>query len=325
MAGPDDADRQGFRSGGAFTGTIAVYETMESAHHRARQAIQNLGYRLAVESSADAIERRCLGDNPPDLLIVSLPEGQDLVDRVKTVPRPPIVMGSLAGPPATARERFAAFDVPLYAVRPHSVETLGPLVHAAGMLAQTHDRIRALRNAENRMRDRLHQAGHSGNVTGFQHFEYFKKLLVLELKRAKRYGYSIAVCLVALDPVDGDPKYPTSAATKEKLARKVAAAITKSIRDIDIPVDYADQRMLLFLPYTDSKGAGEVGDRVLQVVRSSVHTKDRNREVRMTVSIGIAALGEGRELSFARLIKDANTALKAAQLKGGNRVVSRDS
>jgi hypothetical protein len=67
MAGPDDADGQGFGSEGAFTGTIAVYETMESAHQRARQAIQNLGYRLAIESSADAIERRCLGDNPPDL------------------------------------------------------------------------------------------------------------------------------------------------------------------------------------------------------------------------------------------------------------------
>ena len=193
------------------------------------------------------------------------------------------------------------------------------------MLAHTHDRIRALRSAENRMRDRLHQAGHSGNVTGFQHFEYFKKLLVLELKRAKRYGYSIAVCLVALDPLESGATRNISGAAQETLARKVAAAITKSIRDIDIPVDYADQRMLLFLPYTDSQGAKEVGDRVLQVVRSSVHTKDHNKQVRMTVSIGIAALGEGRELSFARLIKDANTALKAAQLKGGNRVVSRDS
>ncbi len=325
MVGPADASGQGYGSGDTFTGTVAVYETMESAHQRAREAIQKLGYRLAVESSVDAIERRCLGENPPDLLIVSLPEGQDLVDRVKTVPRPPIIMGSLAGPPATARERFAAFDVPLYAVRPHSVETLGPLVHAAGMLARANDKIRALRNAENRMRDRLHQAGHSGNVTGFQHFEYFKKLLVLELKRAKRYGYSIAVCLLALDPIEGEASHITSTEVQDKLARKVAAAVTKSIRDIDIPVDYADQRMLLFLPYTDSQGAQEVGDRVLQVVRSSVHTKDRNTQVRMTVSIGIAALGEGRELSFARLIKDANTALKAAQLKGGNQVVSRDS
>lgn len=311
-------------SGGTFTGTVAVYETMESAHTRARQAIQKLGYRLAMESSADAIERRCLGDNPPDLLIVSLPEGQDLVDRVKSVPRPPIIMGSLAGPPATARERFAAFDVPLYAVRPHSVETLGPLVHAAGMLAQSRDRIRALRSAEDRLRDRLHQAGHSGNVTGFQHFEFFKKILVLELKRAKRYGYGIAVCLIAPDPLPQNIGRSASATLRETLARKVAAAITKSIRDIDIPVDYADERMLLFLPYTDSAGAQEVGERVLEIVRSSVHTKERDKLVRMTVSIGIAALGEGKEVSFARLIKDANTALKAAQLKGGNRVVNRD-
>jgi diguanylate cyclase (GGDEF)-like protein len=324
MAGPDDAHAQGFRSGAPFTGTIAVFETMESAHRRARQAIQNLGYRLAVEASPDAIERRCLGENPPDVLIVSLPEGQDLVDRVRTVPRPPIIMGSLAGPPATARERFAAFDVPLYAVRPHSVETLGPLVHAAGMLARSRDRIQALRSAEDRLRERLHQAGHSGNITGFQHFEFFKTLLVLELKRAKRFGYSIAVCLVAPDPLVEKDGIRATEALRDKLTRKVAAAVTKSIRDIDIPVDYAEQRLLLFLPYTDSAGAKEVGERVLSIVRASVHTKERERQVRMTVSIGIAALGKGKEVSFARLIKDASTALKAAQLKGGNRMVNRD-
>jgi len=297
---------------------------MESAHVRARQAITNLGYRLATEATADAIERRCLGENPPDLLIVSLPEGQDLVDRIKTVPRPPIIMGSLAGPPATARERFAAFDVPLYAVRPHSVESLGPVVHAAGMLVRSRDRIAAMRSTEDRLRERLHQTGHSGNVTGFQHFEFFKRILVLELKRAKRYGYSIAVCLIAPDSLPDDVGRQTATTLKEKLARKVAAAITKSIRDIDIPVDYADDRMLLFLPYTDSAGAQEVGERVLQIVRSSVHTKERDKQVQMTVSIGIAGLVEGKELSFARLIKDASTALKAAQLKGGNRVVNRD-
>jgi len=41
------------------------------------------------------------------------------------------------------------------------------------------------------------------------------------------------------------------------------------------------------------------------------------------VSIGIAALKEGKPVSFARLMRDATSALKAAQLRGGDQVVVR--
>ena len=293
---------------------------MESAHRRVCEVVQALGYRLAAESSSDAIARRALGVDPPELLLVSMPEGQELVEKVKRSPRPPIILASIAGPHATSHERFAAFDADLFAVRPHSAESLGPLLHAAGRLAEARRRIQALHSAEDRLRERLHQAGHSSNVTGFQHFEFFKKLLELEIKRAKRYGYGIAVCLIAPDPVEPPPGHEV----QQKLSRKLASAVTSSIRDIDIPVDYADQRMLLFLPYTDVAGSREVGERVLKLVRSAVHTKDGDRHVHMSVSIGIAARREDQEVSFARLMKDAGAALKAAQLKGGNRLVCRE-
>jgi diguanylate cyclase (GGDEF)-like protein len=303
-----------------FHGVIAVYEVSDSARRSARKVVQSLGYRLAVESSPEAIERRAQSDAPPDLLIVSLPEGQALVDALRAAPRPPIVVASLAGPPATARERFTTIDAELYSVRPHSAESLGPVVHAAGVLAHRDQRIRALRGAEDRLREQLHEVGYSGRVTGFQHFEFFKRLLVLEIKRAKRYGYSIAVCLVAPDPFERPEPGP---AVVKKLVQKAATAITSCIRDIDIPVDYAEDRMLLFLPFTDAKGAKEVGERVGKEVAKQAHTRDGDRLVRMTVSVGVSALKEGKEISFARLMKDANAALKAAQLKGGRRVIVR--
>ncbi len=320
MASDDDrAGTKGATRSG-LSGTIAVHEVMESADRRAREVVQSLGHRLASESTAEAIERRALSSDPPELLLVSMPECQELVDRIRKSPQPPIIMASLAGPPATARERFLGIDAEMYAVRPHSVENLGPLLQAAGVLADARRRIQALHSTEDRLRERLHQAGHSSKVTGFQHFEFFKKLLELEIRRAKRYEYGIAVCLVAPDPMDPPPRPDI----QEKLSRKVAAAITSSIRDIDIPVDYADQRMLLFLPYTDVAGSKEVGERVLKLVRSAVHTKDGDSHIHMSVSIGIAATRDGQEVSFSKLMKDAGAALKAAQLKGGNRLICRD-
>jgi hypothetical protein len=37
--------------------------------------------------------------------------------------------------------------------------------------------------------------------------------------------------------------------------------------------------------------------------------------------VGISALKQGRAVSFAKLVRDASMALRAAQLKGGARVV----
>lgn len=293
---------------------------MESAQRRTRAAVQDLGCRLTEDSTTEAIEKRGLGDEPPEILVVAMPEGQELVETLRGAPRPPVIVASLAGPPQKARQRFGDFDADLYTVRPNSADSLGPVVHAATMLSKSNHRIQALRSAEDRMRERLQEAGHSGEVAGFQNFEFFKRTLVLEIKRAKRYGYGIAVCVVAPDPY-ADPG--PSPSLREELSRKLAEAITSSIRDIDMPVDYAEERMLLFLPYTDADGAREVGERVAKTVRATAHAREGVDHIGMTVSIGISALGQDQEVSFARLMRDANAALKAAQLKGGDRVVCR--
>ena len=304
----------------SFTGSLAVLESIDSAQKRSREVAKSLGYRLALESSAEAIERRLLGEDPPQLVLVALPESADLVKALRNAPRPPIVVASMAGPPETARNRFSTIDADLYSVRPHSVDSLGPILYAAGQLALNKKTMQSMLSTEERLRDRLHQAGHSGQITGFQHFDFFKKLLVLEIKRSKRFGYPIAVCVVGVDPLDD---LEASQQTRNSLNKKVAAAIKTSIRDIDMPVDYATDRMLLFLPHTDNEGATGLAERVIQQVRKSAITREDRRNIRMSVSIGVAATCPGQEISFAKLMRDANAALKAAQLKGGNRAITR--
>jgi diguanylate cyclase (GGDEF)-like protein len=305
-----------------FKGRIAVFEATDSARSKTRDSASELGYRLSTGQSAAEIEKSALGEDPPEIVVVSLPEGRELVAALREVPRPPVILASLPGPHKNARERFEEFDADLYTLRPASTDSLGPVLHAATMLCHRNHRIQALRGAEDRMRERLQEAGHSGAVPGFQHFEFFRRVLVLEIKRAKRYGYGIAVCVVAPDPY-AEPG--PSQTLRDELSEKLAAAITASIRDIDMPVDYAEDRMLLFLPYTDATGAREVGERVAKSVRSSVHAHDGTDDIGRTVSVGIAALKQDKEdLSFARLMRDANAALRAAQLKGGDRVVCRE-
>ena len=322
MVKPDDSPNGASAARTPFRGRVAVYEATDSARSKTRDAAKGLDYRLTEDESPEAIEKRCLGEEPPEIVVVAMPEGASLAAALRSTPRPPVIVASLAGPHKKARERFAKLDADLYTVRPASPDSLGPVMHAAEMLCQRNHRIQALRSAEDRMRERLQDAGHSGSVPGFQHFEFFRRILVLEIKRAKRYGYGIAVCVVSPDPY-GEPG--PSEELRGVLKEKLAAAVAASIRDIDMPVDYAEDRMLLFLPYTDAKGAREVGERVAKTVRKSVHGMDGSDHIGTTVSVGIAALKQDKEdLSFARVMRDANAALKAAQLKGGDRVVCRE-
>lgn len=322
MAKADDPATNSRAEKSPFKGRVAVFEATDSARRKTRDAAQGLGYGLTEDETADAIESRGLGADPPEIVIIAMPEGAELALALRGTPRPPVIVASLAGPHKKAVERFANFDADLYTVRPASPDSLGPVLYAATILCQRNHRIQALRSAEDRMRERLQEAGHSGSVPGFHHFEFFRRILVLEIKRAKRYGYGIAVCVVAPDPYS-EPE--PSEALRSELSEKLAAAVSASIRDIDMPVDYAEDRMLLFLPYTDAPGAREVGERVAQTVRKSVHGLDGSEHIGRTVSVGIAALKQDKEeLSFARVMRDANAALKAAQLKGGDRVVCRE-
>ena len=48
---------------------------------------------------------------------------------------------------------------------------------------------------------RVYKMGKGDSVTGFQQLEYFNRVLEMEIKRARRYGYPLSVCLMRqVDP-----------------------------------------------------------------------------------------------------------------------------
>jgi diguanylate cyclase (GGDEF)-like protein len=157
--------------------------------------------------------------------------------------------------------------------------------------------------------------------TGFYQFEFIKDLLVVEVRRAKRYGFPLSIMLVGLDSIPAlhQLKRPT---LQRDITGGLAVAIAKSIRDIDIPIHYADDRILVFLPHTDLAGAEEVGRRVKRRIKRITYRGD-GVTAQLTASVGVAGIDAGESLTFSRLIKDASAALKAAQLKGGDRVMKR--
>jgi diguanylate cyclase (GGDEF)-like protein len=194
---------------------------------------------------------------------------------------------------------------------------------AASQLAEERERAREWRAREQAARARLQRYGQVDEATGFQQIDFFKHVLAMELKRARRYRYSLALIMIAIDPRPVGTSLPTVEIAR-KLRTRVALAISSAIRDIDLPVALSDDQLLVLLPYADIGGATAVGKRVARAVRRyGVIRGGSARKHALSVSIGIAALKSGKPISLARLLKDARAALRAAQLKGGGRVVVR--
>lgn len=163
----------------------------------------------------------------------------------------------------------------------------------------------------------LHDAG-SGlldSTTQFYAFAHFKEVLYIEIKRARRYGFPLALGLMTFDT----PKAAVGGALHEQLMAGLALAIRRSLRDTDYPVQYSPERILVLMPHTDLAGSLIVARRILERVgKATFYASDL--QLTPTLSIGVAAGDPGREYSFSDLAKQAQDGLLEAIAQGGNRV-----
>lgn len=152
-------------------------------------------------------------------------------------------------------------------------------------------------------------------TTNFYTFTHFKEVLFIEVKRARRYGFPLALALVGFDPLPGK----IDAELHTQLMGGLALAIRRSLRDTDYPVQQPGDRVLLLMPHTDLAGSLIVARRITErVARATLQAGET--VLHPTISVGVAAGEPGREYSFADLIRQANDGLSAAQAAGGNRV-----
>jgi diguanylate cyclase (GGDEF)-like protein len=152
-------------------------------------------------------------------------------------------------------------------------------------------------------------------TTNFYTFAHFKEVLFIEVKRARRYGFPLALALIAFDPVPGE----VNAEIHSQLMGGLALAIRRSLRDTDYPVQYSQDRVLLLMPHTDLAGSLIVARRICErVAKATLQTDDTI--IHPTISVGVAAGEPGREYTFSDLVRQAQEGMTAAMARGGNRV-----
>ncbi|MDP1826190.1 MAG: diguanylate cyclase [Archangium sp.] len=230
-----------------------------------------------------------------------------------------VLGGSLKSPTRVARE-----------VRRHAPDALVFAGQAKGFKAPWADGVLPLPVSANDLKVRLAErekqvppaalAPRPGEgildlTTNFYTFAHFKEVLFVEVKRARRYGFPLALALVAFDPISGR----MDAELQTQLMGGLALAIRRSLRDTDYPVQHSPDRVLLLMPHTDLAGSLIVARRICErVARATLQAGDTI--VHPTISLGVAAGEPGREYGFSDLVRQAQDGLTAAMSRGGNRV-----
>lgn len=185
---------------------------------------------------------------------------------------------------------------------------VGPLSRAAVVsLCRAMSRLRAQADLIARMQGASRRAAAKASD-----LDFLKRIVLMEVKRSRRYRYPISLSLAA---VDG---WKQAAAKLDGRARAtllgdLLGVFTRAVRDIDLALAYSAERFLVLMPHTRAEGALEVANRLVARVRAW------RGPVRVTASVGVASSDGDAGVSFGSLTRGAAEALLRAQSAGGDR------
>lgn len=261
----------------------------------------------------------------PDVVIAAVSpqfDGEVLAPQVrKESPKTAIILTYLPADVEQAPARAKAAGVEGFMVGPLKqhhvlamVQAVTRLNRLAGQLSELQEKFLALKAQAPRasLKPRASVVGVNAPDEAF-----FKKYMLLEVKRSKRYQYPVAVLLVSLDKLlealgESAPEFQRAAIRAEAID-----ALSQLLRDIDVAMPFAADKYLLFLPHTPLRGCRVVAERVVDRL-SKLDSFQGG-----TVSVGVACFDPGLktkdQVSFGGLVREASDALKRAQDAGGNR------
>ncbi|RME34011.1 MAG: sensor domain-containing diguanylate cyclase [Gammaproteobacteria bacterium] len=169
-------------------------------------------------------------------------------------------------------------------------------------------------------RDKLRFLGLTDALTGVNNRRFFDQRLPEEVARVARREEPLSCLFIDIDHfkrINDTHGHPAG----DAVLREVAALIRAQLRASDVVARYGGEEFAALLPDTGMTRALEVAERIRGSVASAPVTTDAGEEVPVTVSIGLATLGGGREADPMDLVAEADQALYRAKAQGRNQVV----
>jgi two-component system cell cycle response regulator len=190
------------------------------------------------------------------------------------------------------------------------------------LLARTRTQVRKRRYTE-RLRDSVQMSiemATTDALTGLHNRRYMESHLATLIEQEASRGKPLSVLVVDIDYFKAINDTHGHDAGDDVL-REFALRLKKSTRGIDLACRYGGEEFVVVLPETDMGVATVVAERLRRRIAtepfSIVQGSDK---VDVTISVGIAAIGDAQDTAQA-LLKRADQALYRAKRDGRNRVV----
>jgi diguanylate cyclase (GGDEF)-like protein len=145
---------------------------------------------------------------------------------------------------------------------------------------------------------------------------HFWQLAHTEMARVKRYRRPLALAMIDADHFKNvNDQYGHDVG--DRVLRSIVDTCVDTLRKNDVLARYGGEEFIVLLPETTPEGALAVVERLRERVAESPLTLEDGQRVSITISAGLASLGDPQE-GFESLLKRADDALYAAKHNGRN-------
>lgn len=180
---------------------------------------------------------------------------------------------------------------------------------------------------EARAQRHLYEAATRDALTGLYNQRAFLARLAEELSFAQRHVSRLALALIDLDQFKQvNDRYGHGAG--DELLAQLAAAVSSELRDEDVLCRYGGDELAVILRDTGADAAAGLAERVRDAIaRRTFEVHDDGglpRSLRVTVSVGVAALDHDSHRDRRHLLDAADRRLLHAKRSGRDRVCDAD-
>jgi len=162
--------------------------------------------------------------------------------------------------------------------------------------------------------DEAERLSQTDDLTKLHNARYLRQFLLNEIRRARRYGTSVAALFLDLDDFKRINDVHGHLVGSHVLM-EMAGVILSSIRDTDAVARYGGDEFVIVLPDTGTELAGTVAERIRDKITRHEFNGGRRLKLKLAASFGVAAFPEHAS-SPQQLIACADSAMyeaKAAQ------------
>ncbi len=170
-----------------------------------------------------------------------------------------------------------------------------------------------------RMMEKLQRLAITDGLTKLHNSRSFYSQLEVEVDRFNRYKHPLSLLLLDIDHFKN---YNDSYGHLEgdKVLVKISQMIKSCLRKMDTAYRYGGEEFTVILPETSCEEALLVAERIRNVIQSEKFTPQREKELSITISIGVTQYAVEEQLSA--FIQRADKAMYVSKRNGRNQVTA---